>query len=121
MVRPEPVFHLLAQVLGQRDHLVGFLRRGRASHLVVAQIPFLAERVELRNQLVVRADGVFQAQNDADKASSARLLLPNSAAPNWPVKSPAPILGASVPILGATLSGGLFVKVGDAERGPNAL
>ena len=35
------------------------------------------------------------------------MLLPNSAAPNWLVKSPAPILGSVVPVLGAAVKSGL--------------
>ena len=58
VVCPEPVSHRLAQVLGQRDHLGSFLFRGRAGDLIVAKVPFLTERVELRNQFVVRANSV---------------------------------------------------------------
>ena len=75
MVRPEPVFHRLAQVLGQRDHLASFLFRGRAINLVVAKVPLLTERVELRHQFVVRADSVFEAQNDAVMMRVTRGLI----------------------------------------------
>ena len=51
MVRLEPVSHLLAQALGQRDHFTGFGLRRNSGPLVVANVSLLAEGLQLRVML----------------------------------------------------------------------
>jgi len=47
VIRFEPASDLLAEALGQRDHFIGFGLRRKASPLVIANVAFLAEGVQL--------------------------------------------------------------------------
>jgi hypothetical protein len=64
VIRTNPVFHILAQRFRNSGHFLDFPIRNASANVVIAQVAFLAERIEAADELSFFAEREFEGLND---------------------------------------------------------
>ena len=74
----EPSDDVRFQALGQRAHRLRVGVGSESGLIVPGSISFLPKRIEFRHQLAIRADSMFQAQDDTEMVRVTRRLIAGS-------------------------------------------